>query len=258
MIRLGWPATVLALALSVSACGGGGDSEFADGGEGGTETPARGDLGEIVSYKAEDGAEIVAELAVSSVVQRPPVVVLFHELNRSRLDWLPLVQPLLEAGYAVLAPDLRTFGESTGCEGGPCTLENVDDLVKDITAAIAFIQSRPEVDGGRIAIAGAGIGANLAYYAVGAFPEADTAVALSVDSGPRRGELLGRNNPNLDIDFVMFMSDQRDALHGNDLSRYVEGVFRVNIYPETVAHGVELLADPQVITDIIAWLKETL
>ena len=67
--------------------------------------------GEGVTYQAEDGVRIAAGWWRPDK-DRPPVVILLHEENGSRVQWSALIPTLVDRGFAVLAPDLRGFGQS--------------------------------------------------------------------------------------------------------------------------------------------------
>lgn len=48
---------------------------------------------------------------------RGPAIVLIHDLPLCRKMWQPQIEPLIDAGYRVIVPDLRGFGESeSGCK----------------------------------------------------------------------------------------------------------------------------------------------
>lgn len=56
-------------------------------------------------------------------------LLLIHGFPLCRRMWLPQLQPVAEAGFRVIAPDLRGFGESEP-SAPPCSLEDyADDLV---------------------------------------------------------------------------------------------------------------------------------
>ncbi len=59
-----------------------------------------------------------------------PAVCLIHGFPLDRRMWRPQVMTLASAGYRVITPDLRGFGESDATEG-PYTMDlYADDLVK--------------------------------------------------------------------------------------------------------------------------------
>ncbi|MGI8331556.1 alpha/beta hydrolase [Actinomadura scrupuli] len=66
---------------------------------------------------------------------------------------------LAKAGYVTLAFDHRGFGESGGT---PRRHEDPQGKLADLRAAVSFLRSRPEVDGGRIAAVGICLGAGYA------------------------------------------------------------------------------------------------
>jgi alpha-beta hydrolase superfamily lysophospholipase len=113
-----------------------------------------------VSFRTDDGVTIAATWYEPSY--RPaPAVILVHMLQRSRRDWDGLASRLASAGIGALAIDLRGHGESasTGTSG---ETPNYSMLVQDVSAARKFLAARGDVQGSRIGIAGASIGANLA------------------------------------------------------------------------------------------------
>lgn len=58
-----------------------------------------------------------------------PAVLLIHGFPLCRKMWQPQVKGLVDAGYRVIAPDLRGFGESD-TPNGPCSMDDyADDLV---------------------------------------------------------------------------------------------------------------------------------
>ncbi len=84
-----------------------------------------------------------------------PGIVLLHMLGRKRGDWDAFARQLQDAGYGVIAIDLRGHGESEGKrEWGKMT--------QDAAIAADFIRSREEIDPDRIVMMGASIGANIA------------------------------------------------------------------------------------------------
>jgi dienelactone hydrolase len=110
-----------------------------------------------VSFRTDDGVTIAATW--SEPANRPaPAVILVHMLQRNRRDWNDLASRLAAAGIGALAIDLRGHGESSSGEAAP----NYSVMVGDLQAARRFLATRGDVLPGRIGIAGASIGANLA------------------------------------------------------------------------------------------------
>jgi dienelactone hydrolase len=117
-----------------------------------------------VSFPTDDGVMIAGSLYLPS---RPgPAVILLHMLTRSREDWQAVAARLADAGIVALAIDLRGHGASDPPPGNPDS-QDLNRMVADVKAARLFLATRRDVAAGRIGIAGASIGANLAIlYAV--------------------------------------------------------------------------------------------
>ena len=101
-----------------------------------------------------------------------PGVVLLHMLGRNRGDWDTFARQLQDAGYGVIAIDLRGHGESEG-------EREWDKMTQDAAIAASFIRSRPEINPDRIALIGASIGANIAINYGAQDPEVAGVALLS-------------------------------------------------------------------------------
>ncbi len=84
-----------------------------------------------------------------------PAALLLHAADGRREDWLPLVTPLQQAGFTVLAVDLRGAGRTGSAANWTTARQDVLDLLE-------YVRGLEGVDGGRIAVIGAGVGGNLA------------------------------------------------------------------------------------------------
>jgi pimeloyl-ACP methyl ester carboxylesterase len=91
----------------------------------------------------------------SSAAPAAPGVLLLHMYGGSKADWDEFAFDLQGAGFAALAIDLRGHGETGGAE-------DWDLARQDVAAAYAWLVSHEGVDGTRVAVVGASIGANLA------------------------------------------------------------------------------------------------
>lgn len=162
----------------------------------------------------------------------------------------------------MLAPDLRGFGESTiivrDGRDEDYALENLDDMVLDLAAAIEYLKTRSEVIAGQVGVVGASVGANLAYVASGAFPEIQAAVSMSPNDNPQGGVLLSRNVPGFSPRAVLFMSDEAEATDAEALAQTVAEPVNAIVYEGAAAHGVQLLPNPQVKPDMMGWLNANL
>jgi len=128
-----------------------------------------------VSLRAADGTALSAEFWPAPGTN-VPAVVLVHMLTRSSRDWDITAERLHQAGFLVLAIDLRGHGESSGSVDATTDLSA---MLQDVVAAIAWVKHRPEVASSRIGIAGASVGASLAIQAAAADPSVRSVVLLS-------------------------------------------------------------------------------
>lgn len=156
--------------LTITACLDG----AAEGGEGrwgaGTQR---------VTIRADDGAMLSA-MWYEPASRPAPAVILVHMLDRSRRDWDALGHRLAGDGIGALAIDLRGHGESQryAVPDGSADAGHAV-MVLDVKAARRYLASRGDVQQGRVGIAGASLGANLAVLAAAADPSLASIVLLS-------------------------------------------------------------------------------
>jgi pimeloyl-ACP methyl ester carboxylesterase len=103
--------------------------------------------------------------------EQAPVIVLVHGAAQTRDAWLPFVPALQRQGYAVLTFDLRGHGQSNRkiTARGPDLIDprsfterDYIAMTLDLNAVVDWLGEQAEINPKRIAIIGAGIGANLA------------------------------------------------------------------------------------------------
>jgi carboxymethylenebutenolidase len=86
-----------------------------------------------------------------------PAVIHLHERYGIVQHTSDLAQKLLEAGYVVLVPDLfsRFTGDRQGLASGDLHVELSDEeVLQDLDASVAYLQTLAEVDGSRLAMIG--------------------------------------------------------------------------------------------------------
>lgn len=111
-----------------------------------------------------DGLVLKGVLHVPEGTAQPrPAIILCHGFGGScRGAGHPeLAQALASAGYVVLRFDFRGCGQSEGARGSVICREEVSDL----RHAVDFLETRAEVDRGRIGVIGASLGGSVAVYA---------------------------------------------------------------------------------------------
>jgi len=109
--------------------------------------------------------------------RKQPAVVLVHDFGASRQQMLPLIGPLHEAGYVVLAINLRGHGPSAAV-GSTFGLNEA----QDVRAAVEMLRRRSFVDPDAIGVIGVGTGATAALLAA----EQDTRISALVLDHPVR------------------------------------------------------------------------
>ncbi len=112
---------------------------------------------ETVSTIAPDGLHLLGTFYPAAGIGPWPAVLLLHMLGSNREAWTETGLPaaLTEAGYAVLALDMRGHGDTGGTRDWALTEE-------DLPKVWRYLAGRGDIDPARIAIVGASIGANMA------------------------------------------------------------------------------------------------
>jgi 3-oxoadipate enol-lactonase len=134
-----------------------------------------------------------------------PVVVLLHEGIGDRRMWDPQVGPLVAAGYAVVRPDFRGFGDS---EFSPGPFSNLAD-VRELLEHLGVEQAR---------IVGGSLGARVALEYALTYPESVEALVLV---GPGLRDM----NPNEAVQ--KSWEDEEALVEAGDVDGAVEVNLRV-------------------------------
>ncbi len=144
-----------------------------------------------VTFTTVDNVEVSARYSHPDVPGPNPVVILVHDIGElsafiGGLEWLfaGLFERLLEEGYSPLAIDLRGHGNTPYPDDGRTEqillVSDLDHFHLDVRAALNWLKSEPSADIARVAIVGAGVGGNVAFVSMGAFPDdLQAGVALS-------------------------------------------------------------------------------
>jgi pimeloyl-ACP methyl ester carboxylesterase len=108
---------------------------------------------------------------------RPPFagVVVCHGFTSCKDKYADIAEFLQGEGFAVLAYDCRGHGESEGGLDGQAW--------QDVGTALAYLQTRPEVDAERLALVGSSMGAHNGLRAAAEYPLLRTVVAFNTAPG---------------------------------------------------------------------------
>jgi pimeloyl-ACP methyl ester carboxylesterase len=215
-------------------------------------------------YLTEDGVEIVGSTWIPDQGQAP-CVILLHMLGKTRSDWNNVAQNLANKGYAVVSIDLRGHGEST--KQGDTVIDVLEfdeddfqNMALDVEAVIKNLRENAHVDGSKIAIMGASIGANVALQAAAADPQIPTVVLLSPGKSYR-----GVRTDTALLDFgkrpILIAASEEDEYSANS-SRYLkelaQGYSKLLMY-KMIGHGTEMFKAPTDLEEeIITWFDSYL
>ncbi len=205
---------------------------------------------EIVTVEAYDGLTLVGEF-YPSASEPAPTVLLLHMLGSRRNAWQPLIPSLSDAGYNVLAVDLRGHGETQGAQDWPAA-------ERDVTTWLDWLGEQPSVLPDQIAIVGASIGANLALSGCAFDERCVTAVALSPGLDYRGVVTESAINEGLTERSALLVASQRDTYSADSvktLATQASGELGLQLYSGR-AHGTDLFreAGAPVIPVILNWL----
>jgi pimeloyl-ACP methyl ester carboxylesterase len=134
----------------------------------------------------------VLELKDKVFKTKQPAVVLVHDYNTSPSQMVPLIAPLHEQGFVVMAVGLRGVGR------GKVAAQTFGiNEASDVRGAIAELRKRTNVDAGRIALIGLGTGANAAVIAATQEPCVKALVLVNGSETPERAiaDYVGPKRP---------------------------------------------------------------
>ena len=217
-------------------------------------------ISEEVSFLASDGIKISATWYVPKELEAPyKPVILSHEFDGDRQDWNPFISDFVERGYAILAYDIRGFGESQNVDKSE---EYYDTLISDIEGAVTYLRNRNNVIIDRIGIVGAQLGGNIAYAASGYIEEIKVSVVISpsADIGSLiRGEGVDTFNPHS----ILFQYLDTERTNIQPLIDRAEEPKTSRLYrpesPSVRASGISLLhRDLRALSDLLRYLDENL
>lgn len=203
---------------------------------------------QIVEISAEDGLLLVGEYYAAGAGR--PAVLLLHQLYTTRRSWKPLIVPLLDAGFNVLAVDLRGYGATQG---------RIDwqKAVEDVVTWAAWLRSAAET--ADVAVIGSSMGSNLALVGCAHDPRCRTAIAISpglnyygVRTGPALAEGLRERSALL----IYSARDRYSAVGVPQMAELATGEIHIQRYDGNV-HGMDLFQTQgkDLIPRIIDWLQ---
>jgi len=209
-------------------------------GQWGTDEPPAGLAEEVTFPSQTDNMRISGwflRAADASAANPRPTVILCHGVWTGRRECLPLALRFREAGYNALCFDFRAHGMSDGRFTSVGHHET-----NDVLGAVAYVQTRPEVDTRRIGVVGFSMGAAATIQAAARCPAiaaivADSAYASFVDAAKYSFSLVTRV-PHFPI-APMAMRWAKWIVHVDaEQLRPVDVIGRIAPRPILISHGV--------------------
>jgi dienelactone hydrolase len=200
-----------------------------------------------VAIKASDG--VVLKATYFSPGSPGPAILLVHQCNMDRRAWDAFADALATAGFHVLTPDLRGFGES-GRTPMP------QKWGSDLDTAFDFLLAQPTVDKDRVAVGGASCGAVEASLLASRNRSVKALVLLSGGAGAGHGFIAA--TPSLPVFGAAAERDDaaaatRAAVEG---SKNPHSDLRMS---EGREHGVSMFrTNPDLVALIVQWLHDQL
>ena len=172
-------------------------------------------------------------------------------LSENRTDYDAQIPRFTEAGYAVLALDMRGHGDTGG--------ENNWDLAaSDLETVMGILIDQPEIHKDRVAIIGASIGSNMALITGAAVPNISSVVLLSpgLDYQGVTTEDALADYGNRSLLIVASSEDSYAAESSQALADQSTGLVNFKLY-DGAGHGTRMFAaEPGLIDLILAHLNQ--
>ena len=236
-----------------------------------------------VTFTSMDGVPVSALFGQPATASDPlPVVILVHDLSATyaRDEWVlaGLFEELLESGYLPLAIDLRGHGRtplpSDGRTDPGLQYADLEDFHLDVQAALTWLQSESSADAARVAIVGNGVGGNVAYVSMGAFPDqlrAGVAISAGLWENPSQNPLvIGAGLAPFAPHSMLYVVGSNDTLEpapgetlsyasfATALASLTQEPKSLNVLEGQSGHGLSLLNSSQVVDLILSWLEAQL
>jgi len=208
-----------------------------------------------VSFTTPDGFTIKGTLTIPATgPKRHPVVIIAPQFHQTRDSFAPLAERLNARGIATLALDLRGHGESTDKGGAAVAVTDdfmasakavgFDKIPADLAQAAAWVRKQHGIDGRRVGLAGASLGAFSVLMASRQVrPQAVLALSPAGNEAFGEGALdkLKGGLPKGGADLIFAAADDKETADNAKALATVPGV-SVLLYPGS-DHGSAFLKD---------------
>lgn len=197
-----------------------------------------------------------------------PTVVLLHSIGYSSADWEDLIINLNNAGYAVIAIDLRGHGKSVYNANLQqrswvyFSTKVYQKFPSDVVAVLKQAQTTSKkVSLDNMAFVGADVGANTAILASKLLAKKPKAMVLISASSNFKGLFVPITLTEIGNIPILAMASTQDGFSIQEeqkLAKFAQGAFYVKNYPRGGMGMMMLKTNPSMSNDIVKWLKTVL
>lgn len=219
-----------------------------------------------IQVQTKDNRVIKATLSYVKIdnVDKYPTVVLLHSLGYSSKDWGDLTDYLNNAGYAVIAVDLRGHGKSVYDSSLHqktwiyFTPKAYLKFPSDVEAVLNQAQKdSKKVSLNNLAIVGADIGANTAVLVANDLKIKPKTLVLISPTTSFKGLYIPIAMAQMGQIPILSMVSQKDLYslkEQQNLSKFAQGGFYARNYPQGGMGMLMLKSNPTMSLDITKWL----
>ncbi len=223
-------------------------------------SPRSGQRGpEDIIFVSDDGFTLSAALYAPQA-QAPPGLILAHRYGDDRSVWNGFAEAARGWGVMTLALDLRGHGDSRMRDGERIQYRQIPDWragLRDIRAAKSALLAHG-ADPNNLAVAGEGLGANLALLYALEDPDMQAVVMLSPGLDYQGVEIEKAMGTLQDCPSLLMTSegDSYAAMSANALHAAAPVFSELRAWPGA-AHGTDLFASrPEAIRFVLHWLQK--
>lgn len=223
-----------------------------------------------IEVQTKDARIIKATLSYVKInkVEKYPTVVLIHSLGYSSADWGNLISDLNNAGYAVIAVDLRGHGKSiydsnfrrkTWANFTPKVYQKFPNDV--VTILNKAQKDSKKVSLNNLALVGADIGANTAVLVAKELKYKPKTIVLISPTTSFKGLYIPIAMTQIGRIPILSMVSEKDTYclrEQQNLSKFAQGGFYAKNYPYGGMGMLMLKSNPSMSLDITKWVLKYL
>jgi len=221
---------------------------------------------DTIVFETSDAIKIRASYLHPTNKTTPyPAIILIHQGGSSRKEWLdlPLINQLLENGYALLIYDIRQHGNSDKDNGSLNDLfNNPKRAPLDLQSALHYLRKDKRINPNKIGLLGASIGANLACVAASS-KELNVKTSIAISAKTNAVQNLSGTKKLLSFANVFYIASKNEQkgmreFWANELFSKTKGHRRVEIAAGN-KHGSYILKNNSKLQNsVLEWFKSTL